>query len=434
MLTQEEDVEIHALRRRGWSYSAIARHAGLSRNTVKAYLREGRRPGERRRAVEDRFERYQEYVAERLREDPHVWGSALHDEVRGLGYEQGYVTFVREVRRRRLRPHCEACAGRRGRGPTIEIPHDPGVEIQWDWVELKGAPWDDEVHLLNGTLSYSGKTRGVIAEKEDQPHLIEAIDGVLRRLGGTPRRWRFDRMSTVVDRQGEVLASFAAVAKHYGAAIDICPSRRAKRKGAVEKQQDYSAQRWWRTAEVAMPHEAQRSYDHFCERIGDLRPRGEGTVAELAQAENLLTLPDLAYPALIELERTVGPSSLVAVRANRYSVAPGLEGTKVWARWVLGERDLRLFTAAGQLLAQHRLAPDGVAGQIFRLEEHRQALEHAVLEAFSTRGPCRRKENRPPGPIAKAIAAELRGGTGLTAIADVIVDLERYQALAVVGR
>lgn len=27
----------------------------------------------------------------------------------------------------------------------------------------------------------------------------EGIDGVLRRLGGTARRWRFDRMSTVVD-------------------------------------------------------------------------------------------------------------------------------------------------------------------------------------------------------------------------------------------
>ena len=28
MLTQEEDVEIHALRKQGWSISAIARHIG----------------------------------------------------------------------------------------------------------------------------------------------------------------------------------------------------------------------------------------------------------------------------------------------------------------------------------------------------------------------------------------------------------------------
>jgi transposase len=369
-------------------------------------------------------------VAQRLDDDPHVWASALYDEVKALGYEQSYVTFARELRRRRLRPRCEACTSRRGHGPTIEIDHEPGEELQWDWVELSGAPWgSDKVLLLNGTLSYSGKTRGVIAEKDDQPHLIEAIDGVLRRLGGTPRRWRFDRMATVVDRQGGLLPSFAAVAKHYGVAVDICPSRRAKRKGAVEKQQDYSAQRWWRTAEVAMPHDAQAAYDRFCERTGDQRPRAEGTVAGLAKRENLLPLPGTAYPAMIELERTVGPSSLIAVRGNRYSLAPGLEGTRVWARWVLGDPNMRVYTVTGQLLAAHRRAPDG-AGQVIRLPEHRQALEHAVLAAFTTRRPCRRKDNRPPSPAAKAIAAQIRGAGGLVPAAEVIVSLERYQALA----
>ena len=55
MLTQEEHVEVHALRRRGWSYSAIARHLGISRNTVKAYLRDGRQPGAAPRGVLDRY-------------------------------------------------------------------------------------------------------------------------------------------------------------------------------------------------------------------------------------------------------------------------------------------------------------------------------------------------------------------------------------------
>jgi hypothetical protein len=236
-------------------------------------------------------------------------------------------------------------------------------------------------------------------------------------------------MLTVVNTSGELLASFAAVAVHYGVGVDICPSRRAKRKGAVEKQQDYSAQRWWRTAEVTMPHDAQTSYDRFCERTGDLRPRGEGTVADLAEGENLLPLPQAAYPAMVELERTVGPSSLVAVRSNRYSIGPGLEGAKVTARWVLTERTLRIQSASGLVLAEHHMAPDG-AGEVIRLPEHRQALENAVLAAFTTRRPCRRKENRPPSPAAKAIAAQIRGAGGLVPAADVIVSLERYQALA----
>ena len=38
MLTQEDDVEIHALAARGWSVSAIARHTGRDRKTVRKYL------------------------------------------------------------------------------------------------------------------------------------------------------------------------------------------------------------------------------------------------------------------------------------------------------------------------------------------------------------------------------------------------------------
>ena len=51
MLTQEEDAEAHALGKRGWSYSAFARHIGRDRRTVKAYLEGDRVPGQRRRAA-----------------------------------------------------------------------------------------------------------------------------------------------------------------------------------------------------------------------------------------------------------------------------------------------------------------------------------------------------------------------------------------------
>ena len=49
MLTHGEDVEAHALRNRGWTISAIARHLGRDRKTVRAYINgdEGpRRPGQ----------------------------------------------------------------------------------------------------------------------------------------------------------------------------------------------------------------------------------------------------------------------------------------------------------------------------------------------------------------------------------------------------
>jgi hypothetical protein len=81
-------------------------------------------------------------------------------------------------------------------------------------VELPDPPvsWNagPHAHLLVGALSHSGLWRGVLAEAEDLPHLVEAIDAVVARLGGVTRRWRFDRMSTVCTPSGRLNAGVRA--------------------------------------------------------------------------------------------------------------------------------------------------------------------------------------------------------------------------------
>ena len=120
MLTQGEDVEVHALARRGWSVSAIARHLGRDRKTVRGYLQGKCRPGVRASAAPDPLAPFAAYLAARFADDPHLWASALFDEVVPLGYHLSYVSFARQLRLAGLRPHCEACSGVSGRD-TIEI-------------------------------------------------------------------------------------------------------------------------------------------------------------------------------------------------------------------------------------------------------------------------------------------------------------------------
>ena len=260
MFSGSEDVEADALFKRGWSISAIARHLDRDRKTVRAYLKGERVAGVRRSSMPDPLLPFVGYVKARFVDDPHVWASALFDEVVPLGYRGSYPSFVRQVRQAGLRPHCEACAGVRGR-ETVEIDHRAGDEIQWDWAERRNAPWGATCYGLLGTLAYSGRTREVLCESMDQPHLIEAIDGVLRRLGGTARQWRTDRLATVI-RPGtaQVQASFVPVAKHYGAIVVPCPPRRGNRKGAVECGVKFMCGRWWRTMTATTPEEAQVSF------------------------------------------------------------------------------------------------------------------------------------------------------------------------------
>jgi hypothetical protein len=228
MLSTGEYVEAHALRKRGWSISAIAPHLGRDRKTVRDYLEGRRQPGLRRRGASDPLEGLVPYLAARLVDDPHVWASALYDKVVPLGYSRSYPSFVRQLRAAGLRPHCEACAGVGGRD-TIDIPHPAGDEIPWDWFERRKAPWGGTAYVLLGTLPHSGRTRGVLAPATDQAHLVESMDGVLRRLGGTARRWRVDRMATViVPGSAEVQASVAP-----GPSIMVRPSRPAPHGGGI---------------------------------------------------------------------------------------------------------------------------------------------------------------------------------------------------------
>lgn len=432
MLTWRDDVEIHALRERGWSISAIARHLDRDRKTVRAYLNGDREPGRRARAAPDALGRFVPYLAARFGDDPHLWASALFDEVVALGYDRSYVTFARQLRLRGLRPHCEACAGVTGRA-TIEIDHPAGEEIQWDWFERRRAPWGGTAYVLLGTLPASSRVRGVLAESLDQAHLIEAMHQVMVRLGGTARIWRTDRLaSVIVPGTRDVQPSFAPVARHYGVAVEPCPPRRGNRKGAVESSVRYVCGRWWRTMTAVTPTEAQTSLDRFCQATGDARARrGPGgqatTVAELADAEPLLALPAAPYPATVTVTRTVADNATVAFRGNRYSVPPGLLGSQVVLRHRLATATVDVVSPAGAVLVTHRLAPPG-AGSIVRTPEHHADLERTVLSAFTTDRPCDPKGNHPPGPAALAAAARL-AGHGL----EPVVDLAVYEQLTKKG-
>src|SRR5665213_1220587 len=149
MLTYGEDVEADALAKRGWTISAIARHLDRDRKTIRAYLNGTREPGRRKSSAPNALESFVPYLTARFADDAHLWATALYEEV------------------------------------------------QWDWFERRNAPWGGTAYVLLGTLPHSSRVRGVLAESLDQAHLIEAMDAVLRRLGGTARDWRTDRLATV---------------------------------------------------------------------------------------------------------------------------------------------------------------------------------------------------------------------------------------------
>lgn len=157
MLTREEDVDADALRRQGWTISAIARHLGRDRQTIRDHLNGEKTPGQRRQAP-DAFAPFLDYCRQRLADDPHLWATTLFDEIIALGYQGGYSTFTRALRRYDVRPHCEPCQA---------------TEIQLDWLGFQLPLMSGLLGvtlLLVGALPHSGRlARSTAAAMSSSP-------------------------------------------------------------------------------------------------------------------------------------------------------------------------------------------------------------------------------------------------------------------------
>ena len=222
------------------------------------------------------------------------------------------------------------------------------------------------------------------------------MDGVLRRQGGTARSWRTDRLASNRPASRDVLPSFAAVAKHYGVAVE--PARRG---GATGKA-------WWnpRTA-TSRPVVADD------EAATSPRPRPRGWVLRRDRRRELRAAgrDQGGRGRRRAAARPAGPAVSGDPRVSRVAVGTrgGLPGQPLLGATGPGGTELQSGSASapgrsrwsppGAVLAPHRLAPDG-AGTV-RSAGHRAELERAVLSAFTTAAVPAQGEpaaGRAPGP------------------------------------
>ncbi|MFJ7274219.1 IS21 family transposase [Kitasatospora sp. NPDC098663] len=407
MLTKEEYENVRDLHLQGWSISAIARHLGHDRKTVRLYLR-GERTVGIRSSAQDQLSAFLPYCRQRLADDPHLPASTLFDEVSALGYPGGYSTFTRALRKYRVRPACELC-GSAGFGAGAVAPRPADEKVRFEWLELPGPPaeWDGRspARLLLGSVTRPDRWRAVIVEGGELPQLVEGIDQVLRRLGGTTGCWRFRRSPTVwcVDT-GRVTPAFARVAKYYGVTVKVC---RSDRVSAMDAAHRATVQNWWLTVPDGRSlWSAQEILDRYASALDD-RARTVGDPDQSAPATALLDLPGTPYPLQSCVDRTVMPQGLVPYRGNFYAVSADLTGAEVHVRRRLGESFLSITAASGAVIACYALAPPGAG---LRLVDRDRAivLQRPVRPPRVEAPPCPRgKDHLPLSPAAQAEAEAL---------------------------
>ena len=241
MLTKEAVMEIQILSRRGLGIRAISSELGVSRNTVRKYLR-----GEAVQAVPTirgrprKLAPYEDWIRRRVSAAAPVRlpATVLHREIVAMGFE-GTERTVRRFVADLVPPEPVE--------PIVRFETAPGHQAQMDWGEYRLGR--QKVYAFVGVLGYSRFMYLECVDTMRSARLIDCHYRMMGAFGGVPREVLYDNMRTVVterDAYGRgrhrFQDAFWSLARELDYRPRLCQPARPQTKGKVERSIDYIAQ------------------------------------------------------------------------------------------------------------------------------------------------------------------------------------------------
>jgi len=231
MITQEELIEMQILKRHKNSIRFIAKALGLSRNTVRKFLREERQQpvyGPRGKAP-SKLDPYKGYILNRIQQaKPYIIPAiVLLNEIQDLGY-QGKITILRDFIQANKKP---------AEGKIVRFETLPGLQAQVDWTTLQKG-----LYAFVMILGFSRMAYVEFVEDTQVDQLLKCHENAFEYFGGVCQNLLYDNMKTVViqrDKYGYGKHGFQKTfwdfAKHWGFIPRLCRPYRAQTKGKVER-------------------------------------------------------------------------------------------------------------------------------------------------------------------------------------------------------
>jgi transposase len=348
------------------SIREIGRRTGLSRNTIRKYLRsDGVEPQfkvpDRPSKLDpfaDRLAAWLKTEANRPRKQKQTL-KQLHANLVSLGFDGSYnrvAAFAREWRADRQRELQTS-----GRGTFVPLTFAPGEAFQFDWSEDWAIIGNERTKLqvAHTKLSYSRAfiVRAYLLQTHEM--LFDAHTHAFRVFGGIPQRGIYDNMRTAIDRVGrgkerDVNTRFLAMASHYLFEPEFCNPASGWEKGQVEKNVQDARHRLWQPTPRFPSLEALNDWlESRCKELWAQTAHGKmgGTIADL-WAEEAPTLMPTSRPfdGFVEYTKRVTPTCLVHLERNRYSVPASFANRPVSLRVY---PDRIVVAAEGLIICEH---------------------------------------------------------------------------------
>ena len=227
-------MEIHVLETQGLSIRAIGRRLGVSRNTVRRYLRDRRLTPQypSRETRPTKLEPYKAYLMRRIDAAKPYWipATVLLVEIKARGYEGGYSQLKYFLRPFKVKID----------DPVVRFETLPGQQMQVDFTNISRGR--SRMKGFVATLGFSRSSYVVFSEQERQEDWLSGIEESFHHFGGVPKEVLFDNAKAIVlerDAYGpghhRWNPKLLELSKKYGFALKLCRPYRAKTKGKVER-------------------------------------------------------------------------------------------------------------------------------------------------------------------------------------------------------
>lgn len=330
------------------SLHEITKRTGLSRNTIRSWLRKAKEaapPKYVRIKEPGKLTPFHSELEQSLKADAHRLkqnrrtAKALYAQIRAAGYTGGYsqiTAFIRDWRERE------------GQAPHAFVPLNfaLGEAFQFDWSEEGLVVGGIYRRMQVSHLKLCASRAFWLVAYPSQGHemLFDAHTRSFAALGGVPRRGIYDNMKTAVDKvnkgKGRIVnARFAVMCAHYLFDPDFCNVASGWEKGVVEKNVQDSRRRIWLEAQSLKFGSFDELNVWLGERCrffwGELRhpEYKEFSIVEMLEQERVEMMPmPTPFDGYVEKPARVSSTCLVSVHRNRYSVPCEFAGQRVSTR------------------------------------------------------------------------------------------------------